>query len=53
MLEESERGAVTIGVGNNVPYGGKTASRFASLLTVGGADLLLDDRPILRNGRVA
>lgn len=53
MLEESERGAVTIGIGNNVPYGGKTSSRFASLLTVGGADLFLDDRPIVRNGRLA
>jgi leucyl aminopeptidase (aminopeptidase T) len=51
-LEESERGAVTVGVGRNAGYGGKNSSSFVGFLTVGGADLFLDDRPLIRRGRI-
>lgn len=52
MLEESERGAVTVGLGNNAFIGGRTQSDFSAYLTVGGADLELDGRPIVRRGRL-
>ncbi len=52
MLEESERGAVSVGVGHNASFGGKTTSSFSGLLTVAGAELLVDDRPIVRGGRL-
>jgi leucyl aminopeptidase (aminopeptidase T) len=51
-LEESERGAVTVGVGRNVGYGGKNSSSFHGFLTVGGAELRVDDRPVVRGGRL-
>lgn len=51
-LEESERGAVTVGVGRNTAFGGKNSSRFLGYLTVGGADLFIDDRPVVRGGRL-
>ena len=51
-LEESERGAVTVGVGRNAPFGGKTSSSFLGYVTVGGADLFVDERPVVRSGRL-
>jgi len=51
-LEESERGAVTVGAGGNAPFGGKTSSSFLGYVTVGGADLFIDDRPVVRGGRL-
>jgi hypothetical protein len=44
---------VTVGVRRNIGYGGKNSSDFAGLLTVGGADLFIDDRPVVRGGRLA
>jgi leucyl aminopeptidase (aminopeptidase T) len=52
MLEESERGAVTVGVGRNAAFGGKTATDFMGYVTVGGGDLFIDDRPVVRGGRL-
>jgi len=51
-LEESERGAVTVGVGRNAPFGGKTSTDFLGYVTVGQADLFIDDRPVIRGGRL-
>ena len=51
-FEESERGAVTAFVGNNVVYGGKTRSNFMAHLTVAGAELSIDGRTVVRGGRI-
>jgi leucyl aminopeptidase (aminopeptidase T) len=52
MLEESELGAVSFGVGGNVGYGGKTRVAFQDWLTVGGATLSVNGRTIVKGGRV-
>jgi hypothetical protein len=52
LLEESEAGAVSFGVGGNANYGGKTRCPFIDWLTVGGAELSIDGRTIVRAGRV-
>jgi len=52
LLEESELGAVSFGVGGNVGYGGKTRASFIDWLTVGGAVLSVNGRTIVRDGRV-
>jgi leucyl aminopeptidase (aminopeptidase T) len=52
MLEELELGAVTVGAGQNAGFGGKTDCNFLGSLTVGGAELRVDDRPLVRAGRV-
>jgi hypothetical protein len=51
-LEENERGAVSVGVGSNVGFGGKTRSSFIAHLTVAGANLTIDGRTIVRAGRI-
>jgi len=52
LLEESELGAVSFGVGGNAGYGGKTRVPFIDWLTVGGAALSVNGRTIVRGGRV-
>lgn len=52
LLEESELGAVSFAVGGNAVFGGKTRVPFIDWLTVGGAELSVNDRPIVREGRV-
>lgn len=51
-LEENERGAVSVGVGRSVGFGGRTRSDFIAHLTVGGAELSIDGRTIVRGGRI-
>ncbi|MFZ0699659.1 MAG: hypothetical protein WAN74_05675 [Thermoplasmata archaeon] len=51
-LEDSELGAVTIGIGANAGYGGKSKSSFSSWLTTGGAELSVDGKVVLKGGRV-
>lgn len=51
MLEEMEQGAVTVGVGSNAGFGGKTSADFLGYLTVAGADLFVDGRQVVRRGR--
>ncbi|MGB6501780.1 MAG: hypothetical protein WBG19_10385 [Thermoplasmata archaeon] len=51
-LEEAGRGAVTAGVGGNAGFGGKTKSDFIAYLTVSGAELRVDGRPLVRAGRI-
>ena len=51
-LEESEAGALTVGIGGNTSFGGANTSSFFGFLTVGGADLFVDDRAIVRKGRI-
>lgn len=52
MLEEIERGTVTVGVGQNAGFGGKTDTDFLGYLSVRGAELSVDDRPLVRAGRL-
>jgi len=52
MLEELERGAVTVGAGRNTPFGGKTQVDFLAYLTVGGAELQVDGRTLVKAGQV-
>jgi leucyl aminopeptidase (aminopeptidase T) len=52
LLEESERGAVSFGIGGNANYGGKTRVPFLDWLTVGGAELTLDGRTLVKGGQV-
>lgn len=51
-MQENERGAVSIGVGSNVGFGGTTDANFNAILTVAGADLSVDGRDIVRKGRI-
>jgi leucyl aminopeptidase (aminopeptidase T) len=51
-LEENERGAVSIGVGSSIGFGGTTRSSFMAHLTVAGAELSVDGRPVVRGGRI-
>jgi len=53
LLEEAEAGAVTVGVGRNVGFGGTNAVDFMSYLTLGGATLTVDGVPLARKGKVA
>ena len=52
MLEESELGAVTVGVGRNAGFGGKTKVDFLGYLTLAGAQLTIDGTAVLRGGRL-
>ena len=51
-MQENERGAVSIGLGSNVAFGGSTNAGFNAILTVSGAELSVDGRVIVRGGRI-
>jgi leucyl aminopeptidase (aminopeptidase T) len=51
-LEDCELGALTVGIGGNVGFGGRTKSSFNSWLTVRGAELSIDGRVVVRGGRI-
>ncbi|HYB79519.1 MAG TPA: aminopeptidase [Thermoplasmata archaeon] len=51
-MQENERGAVSIGIGSNMAFGGSTEANFNAILTVPGAELSVDGRIIVRNGRI-
>lgn len=51
-LEDSELGAITVGIGSNAGYGGKTKSSFSSWLTIRGAELSIDGTVVVKSGRV-
>lgn len=52
MLQENELGAVSIGIGSNRAFGGTTDANFNATLTVAGAELSIDGRVIVREGRI-
>jgi leucyl aminopeptidase (aminopeptidase T) len=52
LLEETEAGAVTVGVGRNAGFGGTTTVDFLGYLTLGGADVSVDGRPLIRRGHL-
>ena len=51
-LEEIVAGAVTVGVGGNAGFGGRTKVDFLGYLSVAGAELSVDGRTVARNGTV-
>jgi leucyl aminopeptidase (aminopeptidase T) len=52
LMEESERGSVSVGVGGNTGFGGNNPSSFQDWLTVAGGVLSVDGRTIARGGRM-
>ena len=51
LAEDQERGVVTLYVGRNEDFGGRTRGRYRSFALLRGADLAVDDRPLLKGGR--
>jgi len=51
-MEENERGAVSVGVGSNAGFGSATRCNFVAHLTVAGAELSIDGRTVVRDGRI-
>lgn len=51
-LEDFERGAVLLGVGANVAFGGKTKLPFQSWLALGSAHLELDGKTLVADGEI-
>jgi len=52
QMEENEAGAVTVGIGRNISFGGATEVDFLGYLTVAGAELSIDGRKVARGGRL-
>lgn len=51
-LEDFERGAVLLGVGGNVGYGGKTRLPFHSWVSLGGGHIEIDGKTIVADGEI-
>jgi leucyl aminopeptidase (aminopeptidase T) len=51
-MEDTELGAVLVGVGRNTFVGGTNASDFMGWAVVAGGALSVDGKPILRSGRI-
>lgn len=51
-MEDQERGAVTVGIGGNAGYGGKTKLPFLAWLVIAGAHLEVDGRPLAADGEI-
>jgi leucyl aminopeptidase (aminopeptidase T) len=49
--EDQELGAVSVEIGRNDVFGGRSRGSFFEFATLRGATLLVDDRPILKDGR--
>jgi leucyl aminopeptidase (aminopeptidase T) len=52
QMEDQEIGSVLLRIGGNAFVGGKNPSPFAFWLVITGADVSIDDRPIVRNGAI-
>lgn len=52
MVEDQEAGAVTIGVGGNVAYGGTNRGPFTSWIVIGEATVAVDGRPLCDRGKI-
>jgi leucyl aminopeptidase (aminopeptidase T) len=51
LAEDQERGVVTVCIGFNDDYGGRSRGGFRSYAILRGADVFVDDLPLLRRGR--
>ena len=52
QMEDQELGAVMLRIGGNTFQGGKNASAFGTWLVLKGADLAIDGKPVLEEGRI-
>jgi leucyl aminopeptidase (aminopeptidase T) len=52
QMEDQELGAVLLQVGGNAFRGGKNASPFGAWTVINGADVTVDDTPLLEGGRI-
>ncbi|MGC2288821.1 MAG: hypothetical protein WA688_03070 [Thermoplasmata archaeon] len=53
LAEDQERGVLTLDIGHNEDLGGRTGGSYRQFAGLRGADLFIDDEPILRGGRKA
>lgn len=51
-LEDQERGVVTLGIGGNQSYGGKSRVPFQSWLVLHGAHVEIDGKPVAADGEI-
>lgn len=51
-MEDSEAGAIMVGVGGNRPWGGSNPSSFVGWAALQGAELTVDGKAVVRGGRV-
>ena len=51
LAEDLEQGLVTLLIGHNDDYGGRVSGSFRQFAMIRGADLLVDERPVLSGGR--
>ncbi len=51
QLEDQELGTVLLRIGGNTFMGGRNASPFSAWLALRGAEVTIDDRPLLRGGK--
>lgn len=52
LQEDQERGVVTMYIGRNDDFGGRTRGSFREYALLEGADVTVDERPIVRCGRL-
>lgn len=52
QMEDQEMGAVLLSLGANDFRGGKNASPFGAWTVIKGADVAIDDKPVLEGGRI-
>jgi leucyl aminopeptidase (aminopeptidase T) len=51
LTEDQEEGVVTVAIGRNDYFGGRTSGSFTQYALIRGADVYVDDKPLLRGGR--
>jgi leucyl aminopeptidase (aminopeptidase T) len=52
LAEDQERGVLTLDIGHNDDFGGRTRGSFRQFALLRGGSLLVDDRPLIRSGRL-
>ncbi len=52
QMEDQELGAVLLSVGGNTFRGGKNASPFGAWMVLKGADVMIDGKPLIQDGRI-
>jgi hypothetical protein len=53
QMEDQEIGAVLLRIGGNSFVGGKNPCPFGSWVVLTGAELSIDDRSVLKSGKIA
>ncbi len=52
LFEDYQAGVVTVYVGRNADYGGRSRGEYRDYALLEGADVTIDDRPVVRGGRI-